>query len=172
MNLDPRSVSAPPSTIARILFGLLLLLCAALQGAFAYRMSLWGGQPDFVLTLLLVAALLSDATLGCYVGFAGGLVTAALSGETVGTYLVSRTVAGCAAGAFTSRLFRGNLAVVFLVVLLASLIAEAVYGLAAPPQGAVSGWLKGVALGAVWNAFLSLPLTYLLRRCGWGKGRL
>jgi rod shape-determining protein MreD len=172
MMLDPRSVSAPPSDVARVLFVFLLLVCTAFQGVFSFRMTLWGGQPDFILTLALVAALLSDAVLGCYVGFAAGLATAALAGETVGTYLVSRTIAGCVAGGLTSRLFRGNLGVVFLVVLLASLVAQALYGLAAPPQGHIAGWLKGAALGAVWNAVISLPLTYLLRLCGWGKGRL
>jgi rod shape-determining protein MreD len=172
MMLDPRTVGTPPSTLARILFGLLLLIFAALQGAFAYRMALWGGQPDFILTLTLVAALLSDATLGCYVGFAGGLMTAAVASQTTGTYLVSRTIAGYVAGAMTARLHRGNIGVIFLVVLVASLVAHLSYSLAAPPRGEFLDWVRAVGFGALWNAVLSLPISFLLRRCGWGKGRM
>lgn len=169
--LDRTSGGAPPPA-SWLAFFLLLLVLGTLQSTLAFRLTFWGAQPDFLLTLALVAALLSDSRTGCLTGFAGGLVTAALVGQTAGTFLVSRTVAGCVAGALTARLFRGNLGVVLLVTFLASLVAEVVYALAAPPRMELLEWLRAAGVGSAMNALLALPLAYLLRRCGWGRGRL
>ncbi len=147
---------------------LLLLVAAALQGSLSPRWYFWGGQPDFVFTLILAAALLSDAGLGALLGLGGGLLTAALVGETVGTFLVSRTLGGFVAGWISGRLFRASAGVVLLSAGVASLASEAVYVLAAPRLGLESG-LRSALVGAGWNALLAIPATALLRRLGWGQ---
>lgn len=149
---------------------LLLLFAGALQGALAWRLHAGGGQPDFVLAVLLSAALLSNAALGSLIGLAGGLVTAALVGETIGSLLVSRTLAGFAAGWLASRLFRVSPSVAVLGALFASIVAEIVYVLAAPRIG-VRVWLGAALVGALWNAALAVPLTLVLRRLGWEPDR-
>lgn len=151
---------------AVFLLGLLLLLAGALQGALAWRLHGWGGQPDFVFAVTVSAALLSNVIAGGWIGLAGGLVTAALAGETVGSLLVSRTLAGFAAGWLAARLFRANPLVVMLGALLASAVAEIVYVLAAPRVG-IRVWLGSALVGAIWNAALAVPCTFLLRRLGW-----
>jgi rod shape-determining protein MreD len=142
---------------------------SAAQSTFAYPIgSLLGAQPDFLLTVLLCAALLSDAATGCILGFMGGLLSAALIGQTVGTLLVSRTAAGFLAGRLTARVFEANTAVVMLGVLVSSLTASLLQTLAAPQRIGVIVWLQATLGGAIWNALLSAPIAGLLRRSGWG----
>lgn len=127
------------------------------------------GRPDFVLTLCLLPALLSDAAGGCGWGFGAGLVTSALAGQTVGSFLVSRTVAGCVAGGFSERFVRSNPIVIVSAVFTGSLVADAVYLLCNPPLSldTLLASLRFTAMNALWNAALALPLAHLLRRLGW-----
>jgi rod shape-determining protein MreD len=154
---------------------LLFLIGSAAQSTIAYPLySLLGAQPDFLLTILLCAALLSDAATGCVLGFAGGLLSAALIGQTVGTLLVTRTVAGFLAGRFTARVFEANTLVVMLGVLVTSLATYLLQTLVAPQRIELALWLRAIIGGALWNAALSLPIAALLRLSGWGgpKARL
>ncbi len=153
-------------------WGTLILLflagCVA-QSTLAYPIhSLFGSQPDFLLTILLCASLLSDAATGAVLGFAGGLLSASLIGQTVGTLLVSRTLAGYLAGLFTARVFEATTIVVMLGVLVTSIAAFLLQTLAAPPRIALMPWLLTTIGGALWNALLSVPITSILRRSGWG----
>lgn len=161
-------MSFPPARALAGLF-LLLLLGAGLQTTLAPRLLLWGGQPDFVFAVAIAASLLVDAGTGALAGFAGGLITAALVGETVGTLIVSRTLAGFAAGALGARLFRVNLLVVLAGTFVASLLANGVYALSAPAVFARSGGGVGALMGAFGNALIALPIALLLRRLGWGS---
>lgn len=159
-----------PSLRAGLSFLVLLVAAAVLQSTLAPRVFVLGGQPDFVFTVIIAGALLADAGLGALFGLAGGLLTAALVGETVGTFLVSRTLAGFVAGAVGARLFRGNIFVVIAGVVLASLVAEGVYVLSAPGVAArPAGGLQAALIGTLWNALLALPVSALLRRLGWGR---
>jgi rod shape-determining protein MreD len=158
-----------PGGAAIVWYGLLLFAAAGIQTVFLGRLGFREGHPDLILTLALSAALLSDAGVGCIAGMAGGLVTAAVVGQTVGTYLVSRTLAAFVAGWLTNRLSRGNIGVVVLGVFLTSVLAEVVYGLAAP-RLTLRHWVEATLIGAAMNAALALPVSLLLRRCGWGRG--
>lgn len=163
--------SAPvPEWRPWLLFGLMMIAAGTLQSLLAYPLFHWiGSQPDLLLTVALCAALLSDAVTGAFLGFAAGLFTASLVGQTLGTYLVSRTLAGYVAGRFTTRLFQANAPVIVIGVLVASLSAAALQGLAAPPHRSSLGiWLRTMAGGAAWNAAFALPVAALLRRAGWG----
>jgi hypothetical protein len=160
-----------PGGAAIAWYGLLLLAAAGIQSGLLGRLGYREGHPDLLMTLALSAALLSDAGVGCLVGMASGLVTAAVVGQTVGTYLVSRTLAGFVAGWLTNRLYRGNIGVVVLGVFVTSVLAEVTYGLAAP-RLTLRHWVQATLIGAAMNAVLALPATLLLRRCGWGKGYL
>jgi rod shape-determining protein MreD len=121
-----------PSPRAGLAFLVLLIAAALLQSTLSPRLFVLGGQPDFVFIVVIAGALLADAGFGALFGLGGGLLTAALVGETVGTFLVSRTLAGFVAGAVGARLFRGNVFVVMAGVALAALVAEGVYVLSAP----------------------------------------
>jgi rod shape-determining protein MreD len=159
-----------PSPRAGLAFLVLLVAAALLQSTLSPRLFVLGGQPDFVFIVVIAGALLADAGLGALFGLAGGLLTGALVGETVGTFLVSRTLAGFVAGAVGARLFRGNVFVVMAGVALAALVAEAVYVLSAPGVAArPAPWIQATLVGTLWNALLALPVSALLRRLGWGR---
>jgi len=149
---------------------LLLLAAAGQQGLIAGTIYGWcGAQPDLLLTVTLCIALLSDPQIGAFLGFASGLLTASLVGQTVGTYLMSYTLAGYLAGRFTARLFQANAFVVVLGVLAASAAAHVLHGLAAPSHLSLAFWVRTTLGGALWNAVLSLPISAILRRSGWGS---
>jgi len=163
-----------PGALSVGLFVLSLFVAVGIQSVLPGALAGAGvGAPDLVLVLVLVAALLTDAGTGALIGFAGGLLTAAVVGETVGTFLVTRSVAAFAAGSLAGRFFRTNGAVVVLAVVAGSSVAEALYGLAAPPLKAVTlaGYLRNAGFSVLWNAALALPAAWLLRRFGWGEGR-
>lgn len=155
----------------RPLIGLSLLLLAAgaVQGTTLFYSLDVLGHPDLVFTITIVAALLSDAPTGSLIGLCGGLLTASLAGDTVGTFLVSRIVPGFLAGWVAARLFRANSVVIMLGVLGATLLAEMLYLLAAPGIGSRLS-LGSTLIGAVINAFLSVPVMLLLQRLGWQRG--
>lgn len=161
---DPVGLLRPWGTLV-----LLFIAGSVAQSTLAYPLhSLLGAQPDFLLTVLLCAALLSDAATGSILGFAGGLLSASLVGQTVGTLLVTRTIAGFLAGRFTARVFEANTLVVVLGVLVTSLAAYLLQTLVAPPKVGLTPWLQATLGGALWNALLSVPITSILRRSGWG----
>ncbi|MBC8136288.1 MAG: hypothetical protein H8F28_10410 [Fibrella sp.] len=163
-------LSAVPA-VRFCVFILLLCLMAGLQANIVLFLphAEISGRPDFVLTLCLLPALLSDAAGGCGWGFGAGLITAALTGQAVGSTLVSRTVAGCVAGWFSERFVRSNPLVIVSAILTGSLVADAVYLLCNPPltPDALLPALRFTAMNALWNAALALPLAHLLRRLGW-----
>ena len=163
--------SSPRRTSAYVWLLLLLLVAAAAQATLAHRLWFWGGQPDFIIAVVLAAAVLSDAGAGCVIGLAGGLLTGAVVGETVGTYLVTRTVAGFVAGLLPSRMFRANVLVVASSALAASIVAEVLFVLAAPRIG-LSQWLPAALTSLLWNTVLAVPAALFLRRVGWSQGRL
>lgn len=167
--MNPRAnAGPPPSGWAITGFCLAMIAAAVLQGYVARILPRAWGQPDLLLTLALVAGLLSDPTTGGIAGLGAGWLTAALVNQTVGTFLFSRTLVGFFGGLTTRRLYRGNVLVVVPGVLLLSLLAEMVYLLAAPRIGLGHG-LRTALLGAIWNAGLAAPILFFLRRCGWGE---
>lgn len=164
-------VSAAPGPRALIAFVFLMLAAGALQSSVAGGLRWQNGQPDFPLALALVAAFLSDSTVGCLCGFGAGIISAAIVGETAATYLVTRSLVGWIAGLTTARLYRGNAGVVLLGVLIASVAVEVGYGLSAPRSTVLHGmvWVRSVGFGALWNTLFALPTVALLRLLGWGR---
>jgi rod shape-determining protein MreD len=166
----------PPRPHSIALLVLAMLAAAGIQSVLPGAVAASGlrvGGPDLVLVFALVAALLSDAGTGCLVGFGAGLLTAALVGETVGTFLVSRAVAGFVAGSLAGRFFRTNAAVVIAAVIVGAFVAGTVYGLAAPPVRGTTflAYLRETGLGILWDGALALPIASLMRRFGWGEGK-
>lgn len=163
-----------PGARAVLPLALLLLAAAGAQGTWVSPRSLLspgGGQPDLVFTIALAGALLSDPGGGALLGFGGGLLSAALAGETVGTILVSQTLAGYLAGWFSARLFRANAGVILLCIFAASLFSHALFVLSAPGIGLRRG-ADALLVGSAANALLGIPATFLLRRLGWGRNRV
>ena len=163
-------LSAVPA-VRFVVFLLLLCIAAGWQANISLLLphAEITGRPDFVLTLCLLPALFSDAAGGCGWGFGAGLVTSALVGQTVGSFLVSRTVAGYVAGGFSERFVRSNPFIVILAVFAGSLVADAAYLLCNPPLHLheLLAALRFAGMNTLWNAAFALPLAIVLRRLGW-----
>jgi len=158
-------------TLRSILYYCLTLLIACgLQSVVFGRLGWRGAHPDCPLTLALTAALLTDSRIGCLTGMASGFMTSGIVGETMGTYLVSRTIAGYAAGVPTGRLYRGKLGVALAGVFVCSIIAETILALSAP-RLTLEHWLISIPGSALFNMALAFPMFYLLRSFGWGGDR-
>jgi rod shape-determining protein MreD len=145
-----------------LLYLALLLVGVGLQASLSSQLRLWGGQPDFLLALALCGALLTNAPLGASAGFLSGLMTAAVTGQTMGTYLVSRTIAACVVGGLRKRFIRAGVLVTLLGVGLGSIIAGVLYGLSVPRIGLFQ-WISMTFIGAAMNMFVALPVAILLR---------
>jgi cell shape-determining protein MreD len=84
----------------------------------------------------------------------------------VGSFLVTRTIAGWQVGLLEERVFRNNLPVALLVVLGGTILTESCFFLFAPEQHVVRWlvWLIQTLTGALYNTVLAIPLYLLLRR--------
>jgi len=147
-----------------LLFG----LSAGFQSSIASRVGFLGGAPDFLLTLTLTAALLTDAATGAIVGFIGGLLAAAVAGQTVGTYISSRTFTAWLAAWTTGRFIESRPWVVVVGVCVGTLATEVLY-LLGYPHIRLSLWWRATLISAVLNAVLSIPTYLILQRLGWQK---
>ncbi|MGC4046123.1 MAG: rod shape-determining protein MreD [Armatimonas sp.] len=147
-----------------LLFG----LAAGFQSSIASRVGFFGGAPDFLLTLTLTAALLADAATGAIVGFVGGLLAAAVAGQTVGTYIASRTFTAWQAAWTTGRFIESRPWVVVLGVCVGTLATEILYVLGYP-HIRLSLWWRATLVSALMNALLSIPTYFMLKRLGWQK---
>jgi rod shape-determining protein MreD len=145
-----------------ILYGLLLSVGLGLQAGLSWRLSFIGGQPDFLLALALCGALLTDAPTGAAAGFVSGLMTAAITGQTMGTYLVTRTVAAALVGWLRKRFVRAGVLITLLGVGAGSIVASVLYGLSNPRIG-MGNWLSLTFVGALFNILVALPVAILLR---------
>ena len=167
MSRGGQGVALGSEISARALVAYLLLLFTGvgLQATVASQLSFLGAQPDFLLTLALCVALLTDSTIGATTGFISGLMTAAVAGPTMGTFLVTRTIAAWAVGALRRRFVRVGVLVTLAGVGVGSILAGVLYGLSNPRIG-FAHWFSLTFIGALLNMAIALPvaLLSLLRR--------
>jgi len=144
-------------------YAVLLFIAIGLQAGLAYSLNVFGAQPDFLLTLALCTALVTDSVVGACVGFLSGLFMAALSGTTVGTYLLSRMLAAWLVGALRKRFVRSGFLVTLFGVAMGTIVAGVLFGLSVPRMGLLR-WLTVTFVSALWNSIVALPLVLVLRR--------
>lgn len=150
-------------------FALLLVLMIGLQSVLSRQLTVFGASPDFLLTLMLSAALLTDASTGACVGFVDGLAMAGTTfGQTPGTYIVTRTISGYVVGGLRRRFLPSGIFAAVLGVALGSALAGVLYGLSVPRIG-VTRFIQSTFLGALYNAVLAVPVSLCLRKLGWGQ---
>lgn len=155
---------APPTYTLRTVGGYLFLslVLVGLQSSLAFRLELFGAKPDFLLTLALCAGLLTEGVGGAAAGFLAGLFTVAVMGNTVGTYLISRTVAAWLVAVLRKRLVRTSVWVTVIGVALGTVVAGILFGLSVPRIG-LSRWLSATFASTLINALVALPITLVLR---------
>ncbi|MCS7207962.1 MAG: rod shape-determining protein MreD [Fimbriimonadales bacterium] len=140
---------------------LLVVLAAVAQGVWAPSLRIGIALPDFPLLVLACLALTTNPNTAAWAGFLTGLLHASMLNQTVGSLIVSRTLAATAVAYLPMVLAkRHGLSIVPAVVLL-TLLAQGILYLAAPRGDAF--WQATLA-GMVYNIALAIPAYWLVRR--------
>jgi rod shape-determining protein MreD len=152
---------------ARLIAGLALALfvAAVAQAALAGRVRLWEAQPNFLLAVALIGALFCNTGGGAGVGFAAGLLSAALASPPrggFGSLLVSCTLVCGSLGWLEERLFRDHPAIALAGVTVGTAAVEGLFYLFAP-QPYPLHWARMLGLTTLYNAVLAIPLYLLIR---------
>src|SRR5579862_3652586 len=103
---------------------LALLIAFVLHVAFDNVLRIGAAVPNLTTTTLLIACLFLGPNEGAALGFLTGLLEGAFVSQDVGSFLVTRSLAGFSVGVLEDRLFRDNLFVAVLTVLVGSALTE------------------------------------------------
>lgn len=143
-----------------------VLFCAGLQFTLVNWARIAGVEPDLLLVVTVVIALLSGPRAGMTTGFSAGLVEGALLGRgSIAVYAGAKTLVGYLAGEAGGRLFVENLLVIMGASAVMTLVHEGIVGVFVPAAG-VGVW-KTVTAGlgqSAYNAGVALIVGAALRR--------
>jgi len=143
--------------------GLLLWALTVLQGVLSPAIAVRGAMPDMLLLALGCFALLLNPSAAAAAGFFAGLLHASMLDQTVGSLILSRTLAAFLVAWLPALLDRQRLLSACLACALIVLLANGLLYLAAP---SITGWdwwrtTMGVM---VYNTMLAAPAYGLIRR--------
>ncbi|MCS7301094.1 MAG: rod shape-determining protein MreD [Fimbriimonadales bacterium] len=142
---------------------LLVLAAAVAQGVWAHRLQIGHATPDFPLLILACLALLTNPNAAAWAGFLTGLLHASVLDQTVGSLLVSRTLAATAVAYLPILLSERHWLSVIPAVALLTLLAQGLLYLAAPTLSGSAFWQETL-WSMVYNMALAIPVYWLIRR--------
>lgn len=147
----------------RLVLPIIVLFAAAgVQGNIPSWLTINGAKPDFILIALIASALMLDPPYGAVLGFAAGLIHGAVVGESLGSFIASRTIIGFLAGMTTVRLFSENPLVPVLAAGGLTFIGEGMFMLA-NPRGDLADSIIKILITSLFNAVLTLAAFWLVR---------
>lgn len=152
----------------RVRLVIALFVGFAFQVAFSHTLRIRDIAPHIALTTLLVECLFVGPNTGAVLGFALGLLEGSYASRYLGSFLVTRSLAGFAVGAMEERVFRDNPVVAIATVLIGSVLVEGCFFLFVP-QTPVLPWARYTLYQVLYNAVLALPLYFLLRHLLLGR---
>lgn len=142
-----------------------LAVCAAvtLQTTWAQH---WRGMdtwPDIVLTVVLLVGVITGPRRAALQGFIGGYICGVLAGVSLGSFMVSRILAGYVIGLAQNVMVRDNPLVAWASVFVGTVLAEAMMFLMNPTFPPLL-WMETTLKEAILNALLSILIYPLLLR--------
>lgn len=145
-----------------------IIVALLLQAGLAPYISIGGVTPNFLLLVVITAALTSGPTAGASSGFAAGLLFDLLGTGPVGPMALVLTVTGFLAGMLHEQMFAEGWLLPLTVLFFASLAAEVAYGLMLMLLGTQMSFgrtlLTTMLPGAVYNTALALLIYPWLAR--------
>ncbi|GBC91703.1 hypothetical protein HRbin15_00158 [bacterium HR15] len=143
--------------------GVLLWVATVLQGILLPAIAVRGAMPDLLLLMLGCLALQLNPSAAATAGFFAGLLHASMLDQTVGSLILSRTVAAFAIAWLPIMLDRQRLLSACLACALMVLLANGLLYLAAP---SITGWdwWRAMVGVMVYNTILAVPAYGLIRR--------
>lgn len=153
-----------PASPGRVTLRLIvaILIAFVFHAAYDSEISIGAARPSISLTVLLIASLFATAETGAWIGFLTGILESAYSAQFVGSYIVTRTLAGFLVGLLEERIFRDNLFVAVATVCSGTFFVEMCFFVFAPQPHPVQ-WFKLTALQAVYNSLLAIPIYGLFK---------
>ena len=147
----------------------LILGSMVLQTALLSRISMFGGQPDLPLALIVSVALLKGPFYGEVVGFASGLLHDFLSdGQILGVQSFSRVVIGYGVGFIRIRLYSDNLITQLVAGFIATLAHKGITMIHMSLLFADAEFMHirfpGLILAAISNSILVVVVFWILRK--------
>lgn len=140
----------------------LIVLAAALQGNLPEWIAFRGAKPDLILVALIATALTLEPVAGGVLGFFAGMIRGTIAGYSLGSFIVSRTIIGFAAGSVTVRLFSDNPLVPVLAAGGLTFIGEILFLLANPMPDLLAS-LNSVLAKSLYNSMLTIIVFWFLR---------
>jgi rod shape-determining protein MreD len=145
----------------------LLVAVAILQSTLVSHFRVWGVFADLPLLLVVSWALLRGSREGFVWGFIAGVAVDLFSGAPFGAATFSLMAAGFLSGLSQSTVFRSQLLLPLLVMLLATVVYDILFLLVVWISGYSVSWLDSlfrlVLPSAVLNAVLT-PVVFLIMR--------
>ncbi len=137
-------------------------IAAVLQASVSPRFDLFGGHPDFLLTMALCWAAVSRPSGGAVAGFTAGFLAGSLAGVTTTLYVISRTVACFFLSWIGQTGIENSARSTVILVFLGTLACQIPFLLTMPHD--FLGQIRATILSALVNGVLAIPLYGLLRR--------
>lgn len=142
---------------------LLVIAAMVAQGIWANRLRIGMATPDFPLIVLACLALLTNPNTAAWAGFLTGLLHASMLEQTVGSLIISRTLAATAVAYLPLWLSKQHWFSVVPAVIALTLLAQGMLYLAAPTVLGSAFW-QGTLWSMVYNIGLAIPAYWLIQR--------
>ncbi|MDO8886140.1 rod shape-determining protein MreD [Candidatus Oleimmundimicrobium sp.] len=125
-----------------------------------------GVQPDLVLIVITICALIEGPVWGSLAGFMGGLLQDLVTIRNMGLGALSKTIVGYLAGLAKKNVVGENLFLPVIVVFLTSLSAQIIYVLFSFLIGDIivlrQIFFRVIIPSAIYDSLLALPIYLLL----------
>ncbi len=142
---------------------LLIAIGFIFHSAYARDFQIHGVTPNIAVCVLLVLSLFFGPNAGAAMGFCTGLMEASFVSDYVGSFIVTRTLAGFAVGALEERIYRDNAFVAIIAVVAGTLLIAGCFFLFAPQPHAVT-YMTRALNESIYNGVIALPLYLVIRR--------
>lgn len=142
----------------------LLWLLLVLQTTLFARLAPFGVHIDFVLLAVVSVALLLGMETGAIFGLVAGILTGYCAGVSLGTFALSRLMVGAGFGFFDKRFSRDNPFAPPICAAIATLVANAVFGILSPGEFTFGWWLHHTLIATAAHAILIWPVYALFAR--------
>jgi len=148
-------------------YAAILILGVLAQTSWAHLWKVWGTYPDLFLVLSVCAGMTLGTRRATMLGLLFGYLEGIMQGDSLGSFMVSRGFVALLAAMAETRLYRENLWVSVIGVLLGTIVGEAVF-LIMTPHYPFPYWAITMLKEAVYNSVFTLPffvpLSHLTRR--------
>jgi len=142
---------------------ILLWVAGGLQQGIAFKLSVFGAQPDYIFVLACLLGLLTDVRTALFIGFAAGLIEGAIIGTDMWQFILTRMLASGICAFLVESRFQRNYGTAAVVTLACTLICGIAFMILAL-QPNIGGALKATIITAVYNAVLAIMAYVPLER--------